>query len=357
VTVRDVATRAGVSTATVSRVVNGNPHVRPEVRAAVTIAIAELGYVPNPSARSLMTRLTGSIGVVILESADRLFGDPFFGQLMLGISAALSESDQRLMLMLAPTREEESRIDGYLTSGHVDGVVLVGPHGADPLVRRLTRSRVPFVVSGRPMDQRLVTYVDAQNRSGAEAAVRHLVASGRRVIATIHGTLDLTSAVDRLEGYRDALRAAGRAVDPALEAGGEYRSRTAVEAMTRLFERRPDLDAVFVASDSMAIAAMQVIKDSGRCVPDDVAVIGFDDLPTASESQPTLSTVRQPIEAMGREMVRLVLQRVNEPALSPQQVVFGTELVLRGSTGDDAGTPAAPRGDAAIPVPAGSPGE
>jgi DNA-binding LacI/PurR family transcriptional regulator len=341
VTVTDVARRAGVSTATVSRVMNGNPRVRAEVRAAVTVAIQELGYVPNPSARSLMTRLTESIGVVVLESADRLFGDPFFGQLMLGISASLSENDQRLVLMLAPTREEESRIDRYLGAGHVDGVVLVGPHGADPLLKRLLRQQIPFVVSGRPMEPRPVTYVDSQNRSGAEAAVNHLLASGRRVIGTIHGTLDLSSAFDRLEGYRDALRGAGRAVDPDLEADGQYRSRTAVQAMSGLLERHPDLDAVFVASDSMAIAAMQAIKDSGRRIPDDIAVIGFDDLPTASESHPTLSTVRQPIETMGREMVRLLLQRIGQPGLAPQEVIFGTELVLRGST-DDVAEPAAP---------------
>jgi DNA-binding LacI/PurR family transcriptional regulator len=329
---------------------NGNPHVGPEATAAVTIAVAELGYVPNPSARSLMTQRTGSIGVIVLESADRLFGDPFFGQLMLGISAALSEHDRRLMLMLAPTRDEEARIDRYLSAGHVDGVVLVGPHGADPLLRRLTRNQVPFVVSGRPMDQRPVTYVDSQNRTGAEAAVRRLLETGRQVIATIHGTLDLTSALDRLEGYRDALRAAGRPLDPALEIGGEYRSTTAVEAMSLLLDRHPGLDAVFVASDSMAIAALQVIKDSGRRIPEDIAVIGFDDLPTASESRPTLSTVRQPIQAMGREMVRLVLQRIDEPDLAPQQVVFGTELVLRGSTGDADRETTTPRADEASSV-------
>lgn len=353
-TVQDVAHRAGVSTATVSRVMNGNPSVGPDVRAAVTLAIEELGYVPNPSARSLMTRRTGSIGVVIPESADRLFGDPFFGQLMLGISAALSESDRRLMLMLAPTRAEGSRVERYLSAGHVDGVVLVGPHGADVLLRRLRHNRVPFVVSGRPMDQRPVTYVDSQNRSGAEAAVRHLIASGRRIIATIHGTPDLSSAVDRLEGYRDAMRAAGRTLEPDLEVPGEYRARAAARAMLGLVGRRPDVDAVFVASDSMAIAAIQAIKDSGRHVPDDVAIIGFDDLPTALECRPTLSTVRQPIEAMGREMVRLVLQRVGQPDLPPQEVIFGTELVLRGSTDDTPDQPGAitgrdGEGSAALP--------
>ena len=336
VTVKDVAAKAGVSTATVSRVVNGHPRVGPEVRAAVTIAIDELGYVPNPSARSLMTQRTGSIGVVILESADRLFGDPFFGQLMLGISAALADRDRRLMLMLAPTRDEEARIERYLASEHMDGIVLVGPHGIDPLLRRLVKRGMPLVVSGRPHDQRGVSYVDAQNRTGAEAAVAHLIATGRRRIATIHGTLDMPSAVDRLEGYRDALRAAGHTLDPSLEAAGEYRALTAAEAMRALLETPRDLDAVFAASDSMAITAMQAIMDAGRRVPDDIAVMGFDDLPTGRETQPTLSTVRQPIEAMGREMVRLLQQQINEPGTAASQVVFATELVLRGSTGEPA---------------------
>jgi len=334
VTVKHVAARAGVSTATVSRVVNDNPRVGPEARAKVTIAIEELGYVPNPSARSLMTQRTGSIGVVILESADRLFGDPFFGQLMLGVSAALSERDRQLVLMLAPDREEEAKIERYLVSGHVDGVVLVGPHGADPLLKRLVRSSLPMVVSGRPIGRGTVSFVDSQNRSGAEAAVRHLITSGRQTIATVYGTLDLPSATDRLEGYHDALTSAGRPIDPSLEASGEYRARTAFEAMNALLRRHPDLDAVFVGSDSMAIAAMQAIKESGRRVPEDVAVIGFDDLPTARESRPTLSTVRQPIEAIGREMVRLVLQQISDPGSAANHVVFATELVLRGSTGD-----------------------
>ncbi|MGD8485211.1 MAG: LacI family DNA-binding transcriptional regulator [Chloroflexota bacterium] len=347
VTVKDVAALAGVSTATVSRVVNDHPRVGPEVKAAVTIAIHELGYVPNPSARSLMTQRTGSIGVVVLESADRLFGDPFFGQLMLGISAGLSERDRRLVLMLAPTREEETRIERYLVSDHVDGVVLVGPHGDDPLLRNLSRRQVATVVSGRPVSGLSVSYVDAQNRAGAESAVRHLIESGRQTIATIHGTLDLPSAVDRLEGYRDALRAAGRPIDPSLEVAGEYRARTAAQATHTLLASHPDLDALFAASDSMAITAMQAIKDSGRRVPEDVAVIGFDDLPTARESVPTLSTVRQPIEAMGREMVRLVLQQIDEPGSAANQVIFATELVLRGSTGDtDEDRASAPAGEA-----------
>jgi DNA-binding LacI/PurR family transcriptional regulator len=200
---------------------------------------------------------------------------------MLGINAGLAERDRRFVLMLAPTREEEARIERHLVSAQIDGIVLVGPHGADPLVKRLVRSGLPMVVSGRPVGSPSVSYVDTQNREGAAAAVQHFIESGRQVIATIHGTLDLPSAADRLEGYRDALRAAGRSLDPALEMPGEYQAKTAADAMTTLLARRPDLDALFAASDSMAIAALQAIKDTGRRVPDDVAVIGFDDLPTA----------------------------------------------------------------------------
>ena len=347
VTVHDVAALAGVSTATVSRVVNGNPRVGPEVKAKVTVAIEELGYVPNPSARSLMTQRTGAVGVVILESADRLFADPFFGQLMQGISTGLAERDRRFVLMLAPTREEESRIERHLVSALIDGIVLVGPRGVDPLVKRLVRRGLPMVVSGRPVGSPTVSFVDVQNREGAAAAVRHLVESGRQTIATIHGAIDLPSAIDRLEGYRDALKAADRPLDHSLEVSGEYEAKTAAEAVHTLLARQPDIDGLFVASDSMAIAALQAIQDTGRRVPDDIAVIGFDDLPTALESRPTLSTVRQPIEAMGREMVRLVLQQINEPGSAASQVIFSTELVLRGSTDhDDGNTGDSPRSGA-----------
>jgi DNA-binding LacI/PurR family transcriptional regulator len=332
VTADEVAKLAGVSTATVSRVLNKHPRVGPEAQAAVVNAIEQLGYVPNRAARSLMTRRTDSVGVVILETADRLFGDPFFGQLMLGISAMLSDLERQLVVMTATTANEETRVERYLRAGHVDGAILVGPHGKDPLPRRLVRSQLPIVVNGRRLNGSTVSYVDAANRAGAASAVGYLAASGRRVIATIHGTLDLASGLDRLDGYHDALTAAGWPVDPALEAGGDFSPPIAADAMRALLDRRPDLDAVFVASDSMAAAALRVLQEAGRRVPEDVAVVGFDDTPVSVETRPTLSTVRQPIQAMGREMVRLVLQQIEQPSEAAQQVVFGTELVLRQST-------------------------
>ncbi|MFP5343917.1 MAG: LacI family DNA-binding transcriptional regulator [Candidatus Limnocylindria bacterium] len=342
VTVEDVGRAAGVSPATVSRVVNQNPRVTPETRAAVQRAIEQLGYVPNRAARSLMTRRSDSVGVVILEPPGRLFADPFFGLLMLGIGAGLSEREIQLVLLMAPTAQDEERVERYLAAGHVDGAILVGPHGEDPLPRRLAEAGIPVVLSGRPFDQEGVSFVDSDNRTGARSAVLHLAERGRTRIATIHGTLDLTSGRDRLEGYRDGLRVAGLAHDPTLEAAGDFSTVGAAEAMRSLLERHPDLDGVFAASDSMAATALIVLGESGRRVPEDVAVVGFDDTPTATASRPSLSTVRQPIEAMGREMARLLLQHVDAPAAAPQRIIFPTELIVRESSGgatphDDSG--------------------
>ncbi len=332
-TVEDVARVAGVSRATASRVVNGNPRVSPVSRQAVLAAIEQLDYVPNRAARSLMTRRSDSIGVVILEPAARLFGDPFFGHLLLGISDGLLDRDVQLVLLMAQAPREEARVERYLEAGHVDGAIVVGPHGHDPLPSRLDRKGVPVVISGRPLNGHGVGYVDSDNRAGAHAAVAHLLQGGRRSIATIHGTLDLSSARDRLDGYRDALRDAGVHHDRSLEAAGNFDSTTAGEAMRALLARRPDLDAVFAASDSMAAAAVRVLRDAGRRIPEDVALVGFDDTPVAATTRPTLSTVRQPIEAMGREMARLLLRRIDNPEDAPTQVVFPTELVIRESSG------------------------
>jgi DNA-binding LacI/PurR family transcriptional regulator len=333
VTIEDVARMAGVSRATASRVVNHNPHVGQPAQAAVLRAVEELGYVPNRAARSLMTRRTESIGVVILEESVRLFGDPFFGHLLVGISDGLSEGGLQLVLLMAHSEPEEARVERYLDAGHVDGAILVGPHGTDPLPTRLARAGVPVVLSGRPLHAAPVSYVDVDNRAGARMAVDHLVGRGRRRIATIHGTLDLSSAQDRLDGYRDGLAAAGIPADRSLEAPGNFNTTDAAAAMRRLLERHPDLDAVFAASDSMAAAAIGAIRDSGRLVPSDVAVVGFDDTQVALTTRPTLTTVRQPIEAMGREMARLLMRRIDRGADAPSQVVFQTELVVRESSG------------------------
>ncbi len=338
ITVEDVARRAGVSRATVSRVVNASPRVRPETRRAVQAAIEELRYVPNPAARALMTRRSDSVAVVILESANRLFEDPYFNHLLLGISAGLADQEVQLVLLIAQSGGEEERLERYIAAGHVDGAMIIGPRGNDEMPRRLVDRGVPIVVNGRPSGvdapggAHALSFVDVENREGARAAVAHLVAGRRRLIATIHGPLDLPSGRDRLNGYREGLEAAGLRPDPSLERGGEYVPAVAAEAMRSLLRQHPDIDAVFAASDSMAAAVLGVLLDSGRRVPEDVAVVGFDDSPVATSVRPALTTVRQPIVAMGREMAKLLMRQIADPVSAPSRVIFPTELVVRESS-------------------------
>lgn len=332
-TLDGVAREAGVSRATVSRVVNGSPKVSPDVRRTVERAVARLGYVPNPAARSLVTRRSESVGLVITEPASRLFDDPFFPRLLRGISAELSARNLQLVLLMPEDGDAEQRLERYLAAGHVDGVVLVSLHGNDPLPAHLQARRVPMVVGGRPPEGVVASYVDVDNREAAKSAVRHLADLGRRRIATITGPLDMGAGIDRLDGYVEALSELGIGRDDGLIAQADFTYEGGTAAMRRLLEASPDLDAVFAASDLMAAGALSVLRGAGRAVPEAVAVVGFDDSPLAAATEPSLTSVRQPIEEMGRELVRLLVESIERGHRATRRVLLSTELVPRGSSG------------------------
>lgn len=331
-TLEQVASRAGVSRATVSRVVNGSPRVSPKIRRQVETAIQQLGYVPNRAARSLVTRRSGSIAVVIAEPTPRLFTDPFFPRLLRGISAALSARDLQLVLLMPASPDEARRTGDYLAAGHVDGALMVSMHGADPLPARLAAAGVPMVSVGRPPHGTTASYVDVDNRGGARNAVEHLIAEGRRVVGTIAGPQDMTAGIDRLAGYRDALAAADRDPDSRLEAVGDFTQDSGTLAMEQLLAARPDIDAVFAASDLMAAGAMSALAVAGRRVPEDVAIVGFDDSPIATTVRPSLTSVAQPIEEMGQEMSRLLIDAVGGRDPIVRRVILDTELIRRASS-------------------------
>jgi DNA-binding LacI/PurR family transcriptional regulator len=332
-TLEAVALAAGVSRATVSRVVNGSNRVTPNTRRVVEKAIRQLGYVPNRAARSLVTRRTESIGLVIPEPTTKLFGDPFFPQLIRGINAVLGEADQVLVLLTPQSAHDEQKLGDYLASGHVDGAMLVSLHGADPLPAFLADRGIPVVVGGRPTRGIGVDVVDVDNVQGALQAVRHLIALGRRRILTVTGPLDMAPAQDRLAGYRSALAEAGIDSDPALELAGDFDQVVSAEVVDRLIAAGGTFDAVFAASDAMALGAMSAIRRAGLRVPQDVAIVGYDDSALALFSDPPLSSVRQPIEEMGREMARAMLAQLGASRQVPRSVVLATELVVRGSSG------------------------
>ncbi|WP_431964280.1 LacI family DNA-binding transcriptional regulator [Actinacidiphila sp. bgisy160] len=331
-TLEAVAARAGVGRGTVSRVINGSPQVSDRSRAAVQRAIAELGYIPNRTARSLVTRRTDSVALVVPETETRLFSEPYFSAIIRGVTSGLAGTDMQLLLLLVRDESERARLATYLTEQRVDGVLMVAVHRDDTLPDLLSELAIPTVLAGRRGPAEPLGHVQADNQGGARAAVRHLLDGNRRSIATITGPLDMDVAQARLDGYREALQTAGITVDEGLIATGDFTEEGGQAAMRELLERRGHLDAVFAASDVTASGAMLALRAAGRRIPDDVAVIGFDDSIVARHTEPPLTSVRQPIEEMGHTMASLLLDEIAQRGTGRREVVLPTRLVVRQST-------------------------
>lgn len=328
-TIRQVAAAAGVSRATASRVINGGHLVSAQARMAVEAAIAELGFTPNPAARSLATRRTGSVALVVPEPDSRLLTDPFFGGIINGLSRVLEDADLQMVLLIARDGASARRVIRYLTTGHVDGAVVASHHRHDALNQHLLSSGVPSVFIGRPLDLPGACYVDMDNTLGARIATEHLLARGCHRVATIAGPADMNAGVDRLAGWRDAVRAAGQPEDAVQVA--DFTAGGGAAAMARLLDAHPDVDGVFVASDLMASGALTVLAGRGVRVPQDVAVVGFDDLEVAESLHPPLTTVAQPVAEMAARAGRVLVDLIagGEPPAEP--VLFEARLVERAS--------------------------
>ncbi|RZU49305.1 LacI family transcriptional regulator [Krasilnikovia cinnamomea] len=329
-----VAQAAGVSRATVSRVINGAPTVDAKIREVVQRAIAETGYVPNGAARTLVTRRTNSVALVISEPErpndssflNRVFTDPYFGRITAGATGALRPHD--IHLVIVPTDSSgHHHVLRYLRQGHVDGVLLISSHGRDRLPRLVFDLGIPAVVSARPPRSLAVSYVDVDQRLGARLAADRLLARGCRRLATITGPLDSPAGHDRFDGFRSYLAAHGLSEVPYLE--GDF-TRAGAERLTReLLGRHPEVDGLFVASDLMSEGALRAVQDLGRRVPEDVAVVGFDDSSAALDCRPLLTTVRQPVEEMAAEMAGMLLAHIASPGRLPDSVTFQPTLVAR----------------------------
>ncbi|MFH8799371.1 LacI family DNA-binding transcriptional regulator [Streptomyces sp. NPDC017936] len=336
-TLEEVAARAGVGRGTVSRVINGSPRVSDATRAAVEAAVAELGYVPNTAARALAANRTDAIALVVPEPETRFFAEPYFSDILRGVGAELADTEMQLLLIFAGSDRERRRLAQYLAAHRVDGVLLVSVHADDPLPDLIAQLEIPAVISGPRSAAETLPSVDSDNYGGARSAVEHLLAGGRHRIAHITGRLDVYGAQRRVDGYRDALRDAGYEVDEGLIEPGDFTEEGGRRAMTDLLARTPSLDAVFAGSDVMAAGARQALREAGRRIPQDVALIGYDDSAIARHMDPPLTSVRQPIEEMGRRMLDLLLTEIADrrPAVSRglerRQVVLATELVARAS--------------------------
>ncbi|GAA3706237.1 hypothetical protein GCM10022224_084660 [Nonomuraea antimicrobica] len=324
-TLETVAARAGVSRATVSRVVNGESSVSPEVRAGVLRAVNELGYVPNAAARSLVTRRTNAIALVL--SVPRQGGDALTAAVVQYVTSLLEGAGKQITLMLADTAESHRRIVAHVEARLVDGVVLLPPDRADTLAERLSRTGVPVVLLGKPAIASLVPYVDVDNAAGAAAATEHLLALGRRRIGMVCGPMDLVTVQDRLAGHRAALQKAG--LTPHLALAGDLTRASGAAATLRLLSDSPSLDAVFAATDQLAIGVLRAARELGRRVPEDLAVVGFDDVDAASATTPGLTTVRVPVADQALALARLLLSRLE--GRHTTSVVLPARLVVRES--------------------------
>lgn len=323
-----VAARAGVSRATVSRVVNGSTTVSAPIVQAVQAAIAELGYVPNRAARSLASQRAQAIALIVPEDVMRFFGDLFIADVVAGIDERLDSSDYVLNLMIA-NHDPSGKTMRYLTGGAVDGAIVVSHHASDKFLSRLVET-LPVVFSGRStMIGENVHVVDVDNRSGARLGTRRLIDRGCRNIGIITGPLTMHGALDRIEGWKDALEAAG--LEPGPVADGDFTTQGGVRAMREILDGRAPVDGLFISSDLMASGAVPVLLERGLRVPDDVAVVGFDDSSAATSGAVQLTTVRQPSREMGRQMAQLLIDVLAGKASAPVEITLPTELVVRDS--------------------------
>lgn len=329
-TINDIATLAGVSKGTVSRVLNGHPRVSERSREAVWRAVAQTGYRANVHARSLATGRNNAIALLIAAASDQLFSDPTFAQLIEGVRDGLRDTDLSLVILMGGSETEDQRTVSYIMAGHVDGLIHLNPFLDDPITAGLSGSALPLVLCGPrppiPLPRRnwMVTMDDA---GGVRQALDHLASRGAHTIAMIGGDPRGVSAGIRFQAYRDWL---GAGFDADLFEPGDYGPGSGQVAFGHILDRRSDIDAVFCASDRMALGALEAAYRRGRHVPGDLLVMGFDDHRTAALADPPLSTIHQPIRDIGRTAVSTLLAAI--AGETPSDKVFPTELVVRSST-------------------------
>ena len=331
-TLEDIAKQAGVSRSTVSRVINNHPSVRDVVRERVLKVIRNTGYHPNAAARSLASQRSWMIGLVLPRSVSTFFSDPYFPRLTQGIAQACNQYNYTLGLFLLATKEDEEKILPRLSrKGSLDGVLVQSGQIGDQLVERLVDSDIPVVIAGRPFQTEDISYIDVDNDNAAYTAVSHLVRLGRKRIGTIAGPLNSTASIDRRDGYVKALLDRGRNIDESLIVEGDFTEDGGYYAMQQLLAARPD--AVFAASDIMAVGAMRAVREAGFCIPDDIALVGFDDISLAERTDPPLTTVRQPIFQFGFNSVEILIDLIENGIKPARRVIMTTELVIRDSCG------------------------
>jgi LacI family transcriptional regulator len=330
VTIHDVAAEAGVSFGTVSRVINNDAHVKKETRERVQSAIKRLNYVANRQARSLAGGKTNSIGVLVPD-----LGTGYTGEIIRGIDAELSLAGLDLILYTTHrTPRKEANYVANLASGMVDGLLILLPRQPADFINNMTAQRFPFVLIDHQGTGSDCPAVGAMNWSGGYSATEYLIKLGHERVGFITGSMDLGCAVDRLAGYRSALKTYHIEEDPDLIYEGDFFQPDGYAGALELLDLADPPTAIFASNDVMAMGVMDAIRHRDLRVPDDVSVIGFDDIPQASLVRPALTTINQPLEKMGRVATQLLLGLLDDPEKGAERIELPTQLVIRDSCKD-----------------------
>lgn len=293
--------------------------------------MSDMRYMPNRRARSLAGRRSESVGLVVTEPREPLLADPFFPLLLANLTEALAEAEQQLVLFMPHGARDEARLRSYLASKPVDAAIVLS-YAEDRLMNELIRQEFPVVACGRPLTDIPVTYVDMDNEDAADRAVGHLREQGCESIGIIAGPQETSTGFDRLAGARRALGALPDQEFDSRVRVGDFGHQSGYEAARSLLASAPGLDGLFVASDRMLFGAMAALREAGRSVPGDVAVVGFDDYPACAEFTPPLSSVRVPMRELAAELVRQAAELHAAGNRTPRKIVLSTELVVRQSS-------------------------
>ncbi len=335
VTSKDVARRAGVSRTTVSFVLNKVPGARisAETQRKVIEAARDLGYSPHAAARSLVTQKSYTVGLVLCQSPDTIFQDAFLPEVLRGVSQPMRERGYRILVESVEDISQPGAYIDLVLEQRIDGLMLSGPRSDDRALERLRDEGFPVILLGQLPDSG-ISSVDVDNVAGARDAVEHLLSLGHRRIGFIsNAPIWYTSSAHRLQGYREALSAHQVPHEDTLVRYGHYTDESGYEAMCALMEISPLPTAVFIASDLVAFGAVAAIQDKGLSVPEDIAIVGFDDIRMARYIAPHLTTVHLPAYELGYTAAQLLVNWMDEGKMPPPQVLLPTELVIRQSCG------------------------
>ncbi len=332
-TSQDVADLAGVSRTTVSLVLNNvkGASIPPETRQKVYDAAESLSYVPNATAQALATQRTKAIGLIMTRSPHHISSDTFLPQILGGLLEVIKKENFRLLIELVEEGHQEQVYLKLARAKHIDAMILLTPRLGDKGLKKLEEVGIPTVLMGKLEDLELYA-VDVDNRSAAKKATQHLIELGHTKIACIgNARPSYGAALDRVLGYKDALLDVGITPQESFIRHADFHPRSGYEAMQSLLASQQDFTAVFVASDNVAMGAKSALREAGLRVPDDVSMIGFDDISWASYSDPPLTTIRLPAHKLASEACLLLLDLLKGKEVKKREVILDTELIVRQS--------------------------